>query len=337
MLSKMSKAFDITENRTRTSASSAAPQVDKQDLWGLPVDTAVLFSDHRGIYRRGVEKRQRKLLAKVSFLAPFMEEGERILQVVIGYSPASYVEQMLTGSFLHPLKRSLFVLTNSRILHIPVTQRLSYCGSIAQIVYADCHKLYIKGSTLVAGYKSGKTEKFRCVGRKGRKKVRYLLQNVSFEGRSSPTLEKTHLCPRCTKLLIKDVYYCPNCSLKFKTKSWATILSLVIPGGGYFYTRHPFLGIFETFMETLFTLLLAASTVALFISSPKAPRSLYQAVILCALMLVFEKLTTAMFSNKCVDEFIPKQRHVKVQMDKVLADRSVPNTKDMLVTNWRTR
>jgi hypothetical protein len=133
------------------------------------------------------------------------------------------------------------------------------------------------------------------------------------------------------------VYYCPNCSLKFKTKSWATILSLVIPGGGYFYTRHPFLGIFETFMETLFTLLLAASTVALFISSPKAPRSLYQAVILCALMLVFEKLTTAMFSNKCVDEFIPKQRHVKVQMDKVLADRSVPNTKDMLVTNWRTR
>ncbi len=312
-------------------------QVGAQELSGLRVDTAVLFSDHNDIYKRRVEKRQRKLLAKLGSLAPFLEPGEKILHVIIGFSPASFVEQMLTGAFLHPLKRSLFVITNRRILHIPTTRSLSYHCSISQIMYADCRQLRIRGSTLIARYKSGRTEKFHCISRKGRKKVRALLRSMSLEGRTSPMLERTHLCPRCTKPLIKDYYTCPHCSLKFKTKSWATTLSIIFPGGGYFYARHPFLGVFDAVMETIFTFLLIVVLAAFLMSSPQAPQSLSQAIAVCVIVLVFEKLTTALFSSKCVEEFIPKQRHVEVQMDLVLADRTAPKPEDMLCAGWRSR
>jgi hypothetical protein len=160
---------------------------------------------------------------------------------------------------------------------------------------------------------------------------------MSLEGRTSTMLERTHLCPRCTTPLIKDYYTCPNCSLKFKTKSWATTLSVIFPGGGYFYARHPFLGLLDAVMEITFTFLLIAVSTAFLISSPHAPRCLSQAIAACVIILVFEKLTTALFSSKCVEEFIPKQRHVEVLTDEVLADHSAPKPEDMLCTGWRSR
>jgi hypothetical protein len=312
-------------------------QVAVQELYGLPVDTAVAFSNRKGIYKQGIERRQRRLLKKLYFLPPFLEKTERILFVITGCSPTSFVEQMLTGTFLHPLKRSLFVITDRRLLHIPTTQNLRYRYSAAQISYADCRQLRIKGSTLLAKYKSGRTEKFRCIGLRGRRKVRALLKTMSLEGRASPAFERAHLCPRCTTPLIKNYYACPHCSLKFKNKAWATILSIIFPGGGYFYTRHPFLGVLETVMEGAFMFLLGAALSLLWISFPNVPQRLYQAIVICALVLVMEKLTTAMFSSKCVAEFIPKKRRVKVQMDEVLAERSAPKPEEMLATGWRSR
>jgi hypothetical protein len=319
----LTQTVDIDENLVR--------RVPKEELCGLAVDTTILFSDHKGVHRRRIEKRQRKLLAKLSFLAPFLEPGERILHIVSGCSPASFVEQLLTGVLLGPLKRSLFAVTNRRILHVPMTRGLRHRCSVAQIVYADCQYIRLRWATLVVKYKSGRIEKFRCIGRAGRKKARMFFKNTPLKGRSSSVMERAHLCPRCTILLIKDYYACPNCSLKFKSKFWATVLSIIFPGGVYFYTRHPIIGILEAIMETIVFGLLAASTAALFLSSPSAPRGITQAIMLCAIVLGYEKAVTALFSSKCVEDFIPKQRHVEVSIDK-----SKDGSKDKLATGWRS-
>jgi hypothetical protein len=325
----LNQMIDIQQDLTR--------QVPKEELYGLAVDTAVLFSDHKGNYKRRIEKHQRNLLAKLSFLAPFLEPGERILHVMPGCSPATFVEQLLTGALLQPLKQSLFAITNRRILHVPTTRGLRHRWSIAQIVYGDCRYISVRWATLVVKYKSGRTEKFRGIGWKGRKKTRLLLKDAPLKGRSSPTMERTHLCPRCTKPLIKDYYACPNCSLEFKKKSWATILSIIFPGGGYFYTRHPIIGIFEAVMEIIVFLLLVAATIVFSLSSPSAPRSIVQAIILCAIVLGFEKMAAAMFSNKCVEDFIPKQRRVEVLIDQSPAYRSSPEPEEKPATGWRSR
>ncbi len=322
------QTIDIAQNLTR--------KVPKEKLYGLAVDTAVLFSDHKGVYGRRIEKHQRKLLAKLSFLAPFLEPGERILHVISGCSPATFVEQLLTGLLLQPLKRSLFAITNRRILHVPTTHNLRHRGSVAQILYADCRHIRLRWVTLVAKHKSGKTERFRCIGRNGRKKARELLKDMPLKGESSPTMERVHLCPRCAKPLIKDYYACPNCSLEFKKKSWATILSIAFPGGGYFYVRHPIIGLLEAIMETIVLLLLAASTTAYFIGTPSAPRSITQAIMLCAIVLGFERTVTALFSNKCVEDFIPKQRHVEVLIEQSASRKTQDDSKEPFAVGWRS-
>ena len=333
-----SQDIAVQERLENPSARPVRDWVEKiEQLYGLQVDTAVAFSNHKGIYRRSIEKRQRKLLKKLAFLPPFLGKTERILFVTTGCSPTSFVEQLHTGALLHPLKRSLFVLTNRRVLHIPMTQNLRYRYSVAQILYADCRQLRIKGSVLIAKYKSGRTEKFHCIGFNCRKKARTLLKTMPLDGRASPTFERAHLCPRCTNPLIKNYYACPNCSLKFKKKAWATFLSIIFPGGGYFYVRHPFVGTLAAAMEIVFASLLAVALDALWISYPKVPQSIYQAVAVCVAVLILEKLTTAMFSSKCITEFIPKKRRVAAQIELVEAERSKPNPEEMLATNWRSR
>ena len=40
-------------------------------IFGLPVDRDILFSNHKDIYKKRVEKRQRKLIVKISFFKLF--------------------------------------------------------------------------------------------------------------------------------------------------------------------------------------------------------------------------------------------------------------------------
>ena len=87
-----------------------------EQIFGLPVDRKILFSNHKNIYKKRVEKRQRKLIIKLPFLKPFLKRNEQILQITTGYSPLTSVAQYATGFVFVYLKRSLFVFTNLRIL-----------------------------------------------------------------------------------------------------------------------------------------------------------------------------------------------------------------------------
>jgi len=41
-----------------------------QNLFGLPVERDILFSNHKGIYKKGIEKQQTKFIEKISFIKP---------------------------------------------------------------------------------------------------------------------------------------------------------------------------------------------------------------------------------------------------------------------------
>jgi hypothetical protein len=310
-----------------------------QDLFGLPVDTNVLFSNHKNIYKRSVEKRQRKLLKKISFILPFLHVGEKILHVTTGCSPMSVVEQLATLIVFY-LERSLFVFTNMRIFHIPTTQNFSYRGSIAQILYSDCRKISIKWSTLVVEYKNGKKEKFLYIAGRERKKLKALLANAPVQGRPSDTPERTHLCPRCTNPLVKDIFTCPHCSFEFKDRATARKISILYPGGGYFYTRHPFLGLVDALTELYLTFLVLAVLSSVIVGNTEAVPSL----VIIGFILAFEKVLTVFHSNHFIYEFIPKDRPTlrKGGVDlpqsplKAVTPRQ-PTPEEILSASWRGR
>jgi hypothetical protein len=282
-----------------------------QGIFGLPVYPDVLFSNHKNIYRRSVEKRQRKLLAKISFIRPFLNAGEKIIHVTTGCSPVSSAEQLLTGWIVFYLKRSIFVFTNMRIFHIPTKHDFSYRNSIAQILYSDCRKIYMHHSRLITEYKTGEKEQFPCIAWRERKKLKLILEYAPIQGQPSDSPGRTHLCPRCTNPLIKNNFTCPNCSLEFKNKARGRKLSIVYPGGGYFYARHPFLGIADALVESYLSLLVLVA----FIGVVTGTSEFIPGLVLFSFILALEKAISVYHSNHFIDEFIPKDHKIELLVE----------------------
>jgi len=282
----------------------------EQNVLGLPVDRNIIFSNDKGIYKQGIEKRQKKLFQKISFLKSFLKEDEKILLVTTGCSPMSIMEQFLTGWVVFYLKRSLFVFTNKRIFHIPTKFNYSYRNSIAQILYADCQTIEMKRRTLVVTYKTQKKEKFYYMGGKDTKKIKAFLKTISLEGVQSKTAERIHLCPRCTKELIEDGYTCNNCRLEFKSKAEAQRISIIYPGGGYFYTGHPWLGIGDAIAESLLLLLVVLTLV----DTLQGGKNGFGSFVLFSIILALEKAITVYHSNHFIKEYIPRQKEINLRL-----------------------
>lgn len=287
--------------------ANSAPRHKEGTSLDFTADTDVMFSDHKKRYRKRIERRQRKLARHIPFLGRFLDKGEHVLLIATGCSPMSIFEQFVTGVAIVFIKRSLFVFTNKRIFHIPTTWKYSYRNSIAQILYADCKSIRQRRGTLRVEYKKGKTEKFYYVARQGRKKIKGLLETVSFEGAASKSQGRSHLCPRCTSMLEKDMLTCPSCRLEFKDKSEGRRVSWIFPGGGYFYTCHPILGIADAVVEVI----LALGVVLALVDIVQGVEGAGAKLVILGIALAIEKVITVYHSNHFLEEFIPKEKNIE--------------------------
>jgi len=278
-------------------------------IFGLPVDRDILFSNHKNVYKKRIEKRQRKLVVKIVPIKPFLRKNEQILLITTGYSPLFSLGQYLTGFVFSYLKRSLFVFTNQRIIHLPTTPSYKYNNCLAQIEYAGCRSIGMKGGTLVVRYaKLGKVEKFKAIAVQERSKIRALLKKrIPLSGTKGLLAERTHLCPRCAHRLVEKKYACPNCRLTFKSRLAAAILAIFVPGGGYFYVRQFLIGALDGVLE-IFLLIYSVYLLRDFYN--QVPVYLIYLVTIPVLYL-YVKITAIIHSNHFVTEFIPTQRNIK--------------------------
>jgi hypothetical protein len=281
-----------------------------QQIFGLPVDRETLFSNHKKIYKKRIENRQRKLIVKLPFLKPFLKKGEKILLVTTGYSPIASLAQYVTGFVFAYLKRSLFVITNHRIFHVPTTPNYKFKQSIAQILYTGCQSISLKSGTLAVQYaKFNKLEKFKAIALPERKKLRALLKAMPLSGTKIQLGERFHLCPQCTHPLTAGKYTCASCQLKFKNKIVACIVAILFPGGGYFYTRHYLIGLLNAIVEIF---LLLYIYVALKDVLNQIEGSLSYLVVLGAIFLAV-KIISIIHSTHFINEFIPRKKKIQTK------------------------
>ncbi len=274
-------------------------------IFGLPVDTRILFSNHKGLYKRRIEKNKTNLLRKLGFLAQFLDADEKIVFVTTGCSPYTTLEQLTAGAlWVMLLKRALFVFTNKRLLHIPTTWRFDYRGSIAQILYQDCRRLHVKGGRLVAEYHNGRKEKFLYIPRCDRAVIKHFRFSTSEFDRRSENPQRNHLCPNCAQVLPARTVVCPACGLEFKNRATGLTRSVLVPGGGYFYTGHPFLGVGDALGEAY---LLILALVSLGLALLGDGEAMFTFLVFLA-ALTIEKLVTIYHSNSFLAEFIPRDR-----------------------------
>jgi hypothetical protein len=277
-------------------------------IFGLPVDKETLFSNHKKIYKKRIENRQRKLIVKLPFLKPFLKRGEKILLVSTGYSPITSLAQYATGFLFVYLKRSLFVFTNHRIFHVPTTPNYQFKDSIAQIFYDGCRSISLKGGTLVVQYaKFGQMEKFKAIALSERKKIKALLKAKPFSGTKTQLGERFHLCPQCIHPLSTGKYVCESCQLKFKNKIVAYIIAILFPGGGYFYTRHYLIGLLNAIVEIsllVYIILILKGVLN------GAEGIMSYPPLLGAIFLVV-KIISVIHSTHFINEFIPRKKPIE--------------------------
>ena len=277
-------------------------------IFGLPVNREILFSNHRSIYKKRIEKRQRKLIVKISFLKPFLKKGEQIILITTGYSPLASLAQFLTGFLFVYLKRSIFVFTNYRIIHIPTTSSYNYKNSMAQVAFAGCHSIMLKGGNLIVQFAGPdrKIEKFKAIAVSERKKIRALLKKkLPLSGTKLPLARRIHLCPRCNHELSEAKYTCEKCRLQFKNKFVGVISSLIFPGGGYFYIRQYLLGFLDALLELGLLGFIVYLTYDL--RNHIAVSPFHMAMIP---LFFYIKIAALVHSNHFINEFIPKDRNI---------------------------
>jgi hypothetical protein len=278
-------------------------------IFGLPVDREALFSNHKDVYKKRIEKRQRKLVVKIGPIKPFLRSNEQILLITTGYSPIFSMGQYLTGFVFSYLKRSIFVFTNQRIIHLPTTPSYKYNNCLAQIAYPGCLSIAMKGGTLVVKYaKFSRVEKFRAIAFQERRKIRALLKKrIPLSGTKVHLGGRTHLCPRCAHRLVEKKYECQNCRLTFKSGVTAALLAILVPGGGYFYVRQFLIGALDAVLE----IFLFTYSIFLF-------RDFYNQVpvdmiylVVIPLLFLYIKITAIIHSNHFIADFIPIQKSIK--------------------------
>lgn len=282
------------------TASSSA------ENFGLPINQATAFSNHKGVFKERLKKQQLKMMkAYVPLLRQFLEPGEQVLLAMRGCSPMSFLEQFTTGWIIYYIKRCMLVVTDRRILHFPAKQNYSPRHSIAQIRFGDVEE--IKPSTFLGRkfsvkYKNGKKETFLYV--KDTPKLKAVLAGIRMSGQQTTLYGmRHHLCPKCTTQLTIGEYLCPSCKLEFKNERKARTLSILLPGGGYFYTGHPILGIGDAVTEAILVVMVFS---AMMNPAKGAEGSAaLSGAVMFGIILFLEKLFTIYHAKHYVKEYIP--------------------------------
>ena len=304
----MSITYSLLGKIGENQMAKTQPVIGNNSAPGFAANTEIMFSNHKGKYKKSIERRQLKFAQSLPDLNRFLEQDEKVQFIAQGCSPMGIFEQYITGLIIIYIKRAVFVFTNKRIFHIPTTRSYKYRNSIAEIRYADCELIRLSwGGTLIVKYKNGKTEKFVYISGGERKKIKNLLKGLTYDGLTSATQTRNHLCPRCTKMLEKGNYTCPNCRLPFKSRDEGRKISIIYPGGGYFYTGHPFMGLADALVEVLLILLFAGALADMAYGVEGAIID----VIVIGVFLTFEKLVSIYHSNHFLEEYIPKDKEIR--------------------------
>ncbi|HEY0591106.1 MAG TPA: hypothetical protein VGF40_05030 [Thermoanaerobaculia bacterium] len=253
-------------------------------------------------------RQQEQMLAKLQpLLGRVMEPGERVLTAARACAPYGVLEFLTTGWIIVVVKRCVLVFTDRRILHVPTTRGYASRESVAEIRYGDIATMSFSlfgGVKLV--YRDGRKETFSGIPRKELKVIRERISPLAGAGTMTPLAGRHHICPRCRVALQADRWECPGCGLEFKSRARAHRLSLLAPGGGYFYTRHPILGFVDAIVETyLLVFLLMAFALAFGGDTPEDTAAGWAMLVFAGIFLAIEKVITIYHADHYVREFLP--------------------------------
>lgn len=298
--------------------SNQRPHLNSLYRLRLREDTA--FTSCKGLEKSGVRKRAEKTLSKLrEALLKMLSPEEVILYLARAQAPAGLFEQWSFGWYIYSVTRTMLVFTNRRIIHLLVKGNGDWKRSLRSVQWGDLANAKVKGwalnRTLRLTYRNGQNEDYWGLGHADAKKIKVLLGALlpGSAGEGSPAQGMVQLCPSCTATLSPESYKCRQCNLSFKDMKTMVRRSLLIPGGGYFYTGHWVLGLADFLVEAiLLYLTVFAFLVGLGVVQPGtgpedviSPAAAFGEGIFYAAILSFEKWLTIHHCRRFIRDHIP--------------------------------
>ncbi len=275
----------------------------------LPIDGQKAFTTAAGKFREKLKRQQLNILRRfVPILKHVLDADEDILLAARSISPVNILEELTTGGVIFFIRRCVLVVTDKRILHFTANPGFGPRESVSQICFNDIES-FRAGRKIRIKYKSGSKETFHRV-LNGKKLGKVLSGLASGSSASTQYRGRHSVCPKCTSALVVESYTCPQCRLQFKDPRSARLLSMTLPGAGYFYTRHPFLGMADALVQLPLIFFLLLYLLGDFLDAPRYQGGLLIAAALGGILLV-EKIVGIYLTSNFVREYIPVERIFK--------------------------
>lgn len=292
------------------------------DAAGLSLRPDVLYTDAQGEEKGRLHKSADKLLGKLNEpLRRLLESGEAVLYVCRAQAPLNSLEQFVGGSYVYYQTMVVLVFTSRRLLHLLVNNSAEWRRGLRDVRWGDVPNARVKGilsRSLELEYRNLYKETYTRLGYRDAAKLRVLLPPLleASRGELSPMLAMVPHCPDCFAILTPRVYLCPHCGLVFKDEKTLLRRALLIPGGGYFYTRQWGFGILSALYETWFTwvfivailMVLGVVPVPQAEGQPQSQADALSGVVGVLWVLGIEKLFHYYHSLRVVRDFSPTDR-----------------------------
>jgi len=280
---------------------------------GISIRSDVFSTNDKGEEKKSVQKRTGKIFQKLSpALQRILRPGEVVLYAIPARSPLSLLEQFTAAWWTTLLAACVIVVTNKRILFFPVKRDGSWRESVRAVYWGDLEEIKATGMlvrNVSFKFKTGSKVTYTNFRREDAKKLAAiasaLIPAASGEQTAAPGF--VQLCPDCCAALTAGQYSCSGCGLIFKNEKTMVVRSIILPGGGYFYTGHPLIAIVPAIVEALLVLEILLILFA-GLASPKAVPELFTGLLLLVLFWGLETAVTILHCRRYVRDFIPEKR-----------------------------
>lgn len=290
-------------------------------LNGLRLREDVAFTNAKGEEDKGAHKRVSKLLQDAGdVLQRLLAPEESVLYSARAQAPIGFFEQSGLGWYVYRVTVAALVFTNKRVLHLGLHANGKWKGQVKELAYGDLQAAKTGGlfsAVLYLTYRNGKKEKYWGIKRADAKKMKLMFDVLLPMSAAAPTgaAGMVSLCPDCWAQLQERVYLCPRCGLVFKDEKTMVKRSLLIPGGGYFYSGQNFLGVLDFMAEAWISLLLLFAAFGAYAAwgqpapAPDNPDAMDATgylifAVFLAVILTVEKLMTIHHCRRFIREYI---------------------------------
>jgi hypothetical protein len=288
--------------------------------WGFPVREDVAFTDSHGEENhRHIRRLQRALEKLQEPLARILEPGETVLFCTRGQIIPDHPERYLLGVQSHYLSPSALILTNRRFLQLSLKRNGRWRQNLRSACWADVKASHITGllyGKLHLEFRQGAKETYWRISKDAAKKIQFLLGILlpASAGEAPQVPSVANLCPQCLTALAPGIFGCHHCQQQFKDEKTAVLLTLLVPGGGYFYVGYNLWGVYHAiidvglFLNALLWLLLGLGIIPL-PSVPGARSGISTSFLLAALsaaLLALDTWLAIRVARKAVRNFIPQ-------------------------------